>query len=102
MSRQIYAFRVLGDPDEPWYGKPDALLADQYETAVFAFSPEPNPSPFGGRTLEMRHGELPDDDTLPPWRTHTQVEVNGRPQNVLVRGDVAAILFPGRSDRPKP
>jgi hypothetical protein len=96
MSHQIYAFRVFGEPDEPWHGDPAALPSGQYETAICAFDPGQNPSPFAGRTLEMLHGELPDDGTLPPLQTYTQVEVDGQLQNVRVRGDVAAILFPGR------
>ena len=43
----------------------------------------------------MQHGELPDDSQLPPIRIYTQVEVNGGTQRVLVRGDIAAVLFPG-------
>lgn len=98
MSRQVYAFRVFGDPGEPWYGNRAALPAGDYETEICAFEPEANPSPFSGRTLEMLHGQLPDDDgSLPPFWVFTTVEVDGRAQRVRVRSDVAAVLFPGRS-----
>lgn len=97
MSRQIYAFRVFGDADERWHGKPDALPSGLYETAIFEFEPGLNSSPFAGRTLEMRHGELADDGTPPYLRSFTQVEVDNALQRVLVRGSAAAVLFPGHS-----
>ena len=95
MSRQVYAFRVFADANEPWYGEPDLLPSGIYETAVFAFEPGHNPSPFAGRTLEMRHGDLPAEDTAPHLRSFTQLEVDGSPQRVQVRADLAAVLFPG-------
>jgi hypothetical protein len=57
----IYAFRVLGDRPDHWHGEPGALPEGLYQTGQIDFNPGPNPSPYGGTTLEVRYGPVPDD-----------------------------------------
>jgi len=60
---RIYAFRVADEGEAPWHGDPDCLPDGNYETAVFDFDPAPYVnSQFAGKTLEVRHGRVPDDD----------------------------------------
>lgn len=94
MSRQIFAFRVVGRPGEPWYGNYDALPAEWYETTILEVG-SANPSQFAGKTLEVRHAEVPDDDAVTPHRIYVNLLVEGRSGRAYLREDVAAILFPG-------
>jgi hypothetical protein len=58
---RIYAFR-LADDDAPWHGDPDCLPYGGYEFAVIDFAPAPHVnSPFSGKMLEIRYGDVPDD-----------------------------------------
>jgi hypothetical protein len=93
MERMVYAFRVFGDTDEPWYGDENALKIGEYETDIYAFEPGHNPSRFKGKTLEFRHGLMPDDGQPAPMRGYTNATVDGKPVRVRVRADVQAILF---------
>jgi hypothetical protein len=93
MEEMVYAFRVVGDSGEPWYGDSNALPEEGYRVTRLEFEPDPNLSPFAGQTLEMRHGLMPDDGEAPYMRAHAQV---GEPlRRVSVRADVREILFPG-------
>jgi hypothetical protein len=97
MSRQIYAFRMVDDPDGRWYGEPDVLPEGRYATMTTTLEPGQNPSPFVGKHLELRHGELPDDDQLSPLRSYTNVDFDGMPGRAYMRRSVAEVLFPGHN-----
>jgi hypothetical protein len=71
----IYAFRVLDGPPGQWHGEPGALPEGGYATGTISFNPH-NPSPFAGRTLEVRYGPVPDDG-LPAY-LQGYTTVNGR------------------------
>ena len=72
----IYAFRVVGDPASQWHGEPGALTQG-YGTGIITFRPHNlNPSPFAGKTLEVRYGPVPDDG-LPAY-LQGYTTVNGR------------------------
>jgi transcriptional regulator with XRE-family HTH domain len=72
----IYAFRVLDSPPGQWHGEPGALPEGSYATGTINFSNPHNPSPFAGRTLEVRYGPVPDDG-LPAY-LQGYTTVNGR------------------------
>jgi hypothetical protein len=71
----IYAFRMLDGLPGQWYGEPGALPEGNYATGTINFNPR-NPSPFAGRTLQVRYGPVPDDG-LPSY-LHGYTTVNGR------------------------
>jgi hypothetical protein len=86
----IYAFRVMDEPGAPWQGDPDALPPDGFETGLIDFSPA-QPSPYSGRTLEVRYGDVGDDGQAPYLRAFAVV--NNR--RVGTRVDVQHELFGG-------
>ena len=89
----VYAFRVFGGADEPWYGDENALPEGEYGTDVYAFDPGRNPSRFRGKMLEFRHGPMPDDGQPAPMRGYTNASVGDQVVRVRIRADVQATLF---------
>jgi hypothetical protein len=62
----IYAFRIAGEPEAPWFGDPDLLPEGQYATELFPFLPAVPRPPFSGRTLEVRYGPV-EAEVLPGY-----------------------------------
>ncbi len=87
----IYAFRVLGEEPGRWHGEPGALPHGSYSTGTIDFNPGTNPSPFAGKTLELRYGPVPDDG-LPSY-LQGYTTVNG--WRMRPTGIVQEELFPG-------
>ena len=57
----IYAFRVHdADPPGSWHGEPNALN-NGYGTAVIGFYPNNGKTVLAGDELEIRYGQVPDD-----------------------------------------
>ena len=58
----IYAFRIHDtDPPGSWQGEPDALPQNGYGTAIIGFYPNRGNTAFAGHELEIRYGQVPDD-----------------------------------------
>lgn len=92
-DRAAYAFT---DTSTGQLHGPDALPAGDYSVGTLEFNPA-SPSPFAGRTLEVRYG---------PWASTAEVNVYvlhladpGGGRDVVVRDthELHAILFPGRA-----
>lgn len=86
----IYAFRVADEKDAPWHGDVNVLAPGEYETGLIDFNPA-RPSPYSGRTLEVRYGDVGDDGMEPYLRGFAMV--NNR--RIGTRADVQQELFGG-------
>jgi transcriptional regulator with XRE-family HTH domain len=94
----IYAFRVLGDRPGRWYGEPEALPEDSYQTSTIDFNPGPNPSPYAGSRLEVRYGPVPDDGLPAYLQGYTTVNGMRIRATAIVQGELfREPSFPARA-----
>ena len=65
----VYAFRLAGEKDAAWHGKPDLLRNGRFESGTLDFNPA-RPGPFRGRTLEFRYGPVHEECPPPYMRAY--------------------------------
>jgi hypothetical protein len=86
----IFAFRVAGEKNAPWHGRPDALPAGEYQTGTIYFQPA-QPGPFSAQTLELRYGPVELD--CEPSHLRAYAQVGGR--RIAPTTEVQRELFGG-------
>lgn len=86
----IYAFRVAGEKDTPWHGRPDALPDGEYQTGTIYFQPS-QAGPFSGQTLELRYGPV----DLPCEPGHLRAYAQVRNRRIAPTTEVQQELFSG-------
>lgn len=86
----IYAFRVAGQKNAPWHGRPDALPAGEYQVGTIYLQPA-QPGPFTGQTLELRYGPVALD--CEPSHLRAYAQVGGR--RIAPTAEVQRELFGG-------